>query len=109
VKRALFICVVVLGGCTPKADVGCPAIERLAHRDAVADARTALAKGDRHLLMLGGFVGSVPGVENSDGYPTQMIEGTSDAKITDACARLGPTAEAYATKYNRTIVIGTSD
>ena len=108
-KRASFICAVVLGGCTTKADVGCPAIERLAHRDAVADARAALAKGDRHLLKLGGFVGSVPGVENSDGYQTQMIEGTSDAKIMDGCARLGPAAEAYAAKYNRTIVIGASD
>jgi hypothetical protein len=55
--------------------------------------------------MLGGFVGSVPGVSQTDAYPTQMIEGTSDMK-TEACARLGPEAESYATKYNQTIVRG---
>jgi hypothetical protein len=96
----------VLTGCTSKPEAGCPAIEKLAHTDPVTDARTALAKGDRHLLMLGGFVGSVPGVESSDGYPTQMIEGTSDVKITLACAHQRPTAESYATKYNQTIVAG---
>jgi hypothetical protein len=103
VKRAALICAAVLTGCTAKPEAGCPTIEKLAHRNAAADARAALAKGDRHLLMLGGFVGSVPGVENADGYPTQMIEGTSDTK-TEACARLGATAEIYAAKYNQSIV-----
>jgi hypothetical protein len=96
---------VALTGCTSQFDADCPAIEKLTHRDAASDARTALAKGDRHLLMLGGFVGSIPGVENSDGYQTQMIEGTSDVKA-EACARLGATAEIYAAKYNQAIVQG---
>jgi hypothetical protein len=105
VKQAAVIYAAVLAGCTSKPDSGCPSIEKLAHRNPVADAHAALAKGDRHLLMLGGFVGSVPGVENAGGYQTQMIEGTSDYK-TEACARQGDTAERYAAKYNQTIVQG---
>ena len=104
-KRPILVCIAALAGCGSQPPAGCPAIEKLAHQDAAADARVALAKGDRHLLMLGGFVGSVPGVENSDGYQTEMVEGTSDIK-TEACARQGATAEAYATKYNQTIVQG---
>lgn len=69
------------------------------------DARAALARGDRHLLELGGFAGSVPGVENWDGYQLEEIEGTSDT-TNEACRRLGATAEAYATKYNQTVVHG---
>jgi hypothetical protein len=88
-----------------KPEAGCAAIEKLAHRDPVADARAALAKGDRHWLMLGGFAGAVPGVENSDGYQTQMIKGTSDVK-TEACARQGATAESYAAKCDKTIENG---
>jgi hypothetical protein len=55
--------------------------------------------------MLGGFAGAVPGVENSDGYQTQMIKGTSDVK-TEACARQGATAESYAAKCDKTIENG---
>jgi hypothetical protein len=105
VKRAVLLGVAALAGCTSKPEATCPAIEALSHRDAVADARAALTKGDRHLLMLGGFVGVVPGVEDPGSLPTHMMEGTSDLK-TEACAPLGATAEAYATKYNRTIVEG---
>lgn len=55
--------------------------------------------------MLGGFVGTVPGVENADGYGTEMIEGTSDLR-TEACAHQRGTAESYAAKYNQAIVQG---
>jgi hypothetical protein len=106
VKRVALICAVIVSGCTSKLEAGCPTLERLAQRDAVADARTALAKGDRHLLMLGGFVGSVPGVENPGLLPTQMVEGTSDAR-TEACAQQRPAAEAYASRYNQTIIQAT--
>ena len=106
-KRAFLFCLASLPSCTSQPDAGCPPIERLAHRDASADARAALAKGDGHLLMLGGFVGSVPGVENPGSLPTQMMDGTSDVR-TEACARQRPAAEAYAAKYNQTIVEGTS-
>lgn len=105
-KRAFLFCLASLPSCTSQPDAGCPPIERLAHRDASADARAALAKGDGHLLMLGGFVGSVPGVANPGSYPTQMMEGTSDTK-TEGCAHQEAIAEAYAAKYNRTIVQAT--
>jgi hypothetical protein len=56
--------------------------------------------------MLGGFVGTVPGVWNADGYGTEMMEGTSDLR-TAACAHDRGAAETYAAKYNQVIVQGT--
>jgi hypothetical protein len=103
VKQSLFLGIAALASCTSKPELTCPSIEALAHRDAVADARAAVARGDRHLLMLGGFVGVVPGVADPGAYPTRMIEGTSDS-TTETCSRLRRTAEAYATKYNQTVV-----
>jgi hypothetical protein len=103
--RAVLIGIAALAGCTSKPRPTCPGIEVLAHKDATADARAALARGDRHLLTLGGFVGSVPGVQHWDGYQLQEIEGTSDT-ATEACRRLGATAEAYASRYNQTVVHG---
>jgi hypothetical protein len=103
VKAATAVILITLAGCTQQRDVGCPAIDALAHRDAVADARNALARGDRHLLMLGGFVGEIPGVSNSDAYASQMVEGTSDT-TKDACRRRRSVARAYAARYNQTIV-----
>jgi hypothetical protein len=105
VKVPVVLSFIFLASCTQQSDVGCPAIEKLAHRDAVLDARAALAKGDRHLLMLGGFVGEVPGVPNSDAYSTRMVEGTSDT-TTEGCRKQRSVAEAYAAKYNQTIVQG---
>ena len=104
-KRAVLLGIAALAGCTSKPQPTCPSIEALAHRDAIADARAAVGRGDRHLLTLGGYVGSVPGVENWAGYKLEEIEGTSDT-TTEACRRLGATAEAYATKYNQTVVHG---
>jgi hypothetical protein len=103
VKVAVIITLIALVSCTQQPEVGCPAIEKLAQRDAAADARAAMAKGDRHLLMLGGFVGEVPGVTDADAYSTRMVEGTSDT-IGEACSKHRGIAEAYAAKYNRTII-----
>jgi hypothetical protein len=101
-KFFVIAALLALGSCTqPKS--GCPAIEALSQRNAVADARTALAKGDHHLLMLGGFVGEVPGVSNANGYSTRMVEGTSDT-TSNECRQRVSIAKAYAEKYNRTIV-----
>lgn len=102
-KAAVAFITFALLGCSQNAPQSCPSIERLLHRNAVADARAALAKGDNHLLSLGGFVGSAPGAENADLTNTVEIEGTSDT-ATGACRRLGNVAETYATKYNQTIV-----
>ena len=103
VKVSVVIALTALASCTEQPGAGCPAIEKLARRDAAADARAALAKGDHHLLMLGGFVGEIPGVSNTDAYPTRMVEGTSET-TPNACRRRRDVAEAYAAKYNRTIV-----
>ena len=102
-KAAATVVLIALAGCTQQPDVRCPAIDMLAQRDAVADARAAFARGDHHLLMLGGFAGEVPGVSKAEAYPTRMIEGTSDT-TTEACSRRRSVAEAYAAKYNQTIV-----
>ncbi|RYD65042.1 MAG: hypothetical protein EOP84_32235 [Verrucomicrobiaceae bacterium] len=104
-KPAALFCMFALTCCAPEKPDACPAIDRLRHRNAVADARTALATGDRHLLMLGGYVGTVPGLSSSSVYPTKMLEGTSDSN-TLACLRQMSLAEIYASKYNRTIVRG---
>ena len=102
VKVAVVIALIALAGCTQQPSVGCPTIEKLAQRDAAADARAALAKGDYHLLMLGGFAGEVPGVPNSDAHLTRMVEGTSDT-ATEPCRQRRNVAEAYAAKYNQAI------
>ena len=102
-KLLVALSLIAVASCTQQSHVGCPAIENLAHRDAAADARAALARGERHLLMLGGFAGEVPGVPNSDAYPTRIVGGTSDT-TTEACNQRRDIAEAYATKYNQTVV-----
>jgi hypothetical protein len=105
VKFAVLLGIAALAACTSKPQPTCPSIEALAHRDAIADAKAALARGDGHLLMLGGYVDSVPGVENWAGHQLQEIEGTSDT-ATEACRHLGATAETYAAKYNQTVIHG---
>ena len=104
-RRAVLFGLAAVASCASEPESTCPSVEALAGRNAVADARAALARGDRHLLMLGGFVGEIPGVRNSGRNPTRKIEGTSDT-ATAACRRLGGIAEAYATKYNQTVVHG---
>lgn len=105
--RLALALLVPLAACSPQAPSSCPAIEKLTHQDAAADARAALAQGDRRLLMLDGPFGAMgpPGVGISDLRPEQVriMEGTS-RDPTEACDRVRSTAEAYATKYNRAIV-----
>lgn len=104
--RMAFILLVALGGCSPQPEPGCPPIEKLARRDAAADARAALARGDRRLLMLNGPFGASgpPGVTSPNLRLDQVriMEGTSN-NPSDACDRLRATAEAYATRYNQAI------
>jgi hypothetical protein len=80
----------------------CPSIDRVQFADAHADALSAMRRGDNHLPMLGGYVGTVPGGENSS-LPNLMMDGTSDTD-TVACGRARPVAEQYARKYNETVV-----
>ena len=104
-KSAFVLTLIALAGCSSRSELRCPSIEILSQRDAAKDARAAIAKGDNRLLLLGGFVGQVPGVPNADNDSTRMIEGTSDT-ATEACMRQRGIAEAYAKKYNLTIVMG---
>jgi hypothetical protein len=82
----------------------CPGLERLKTADAAADANAAHARGDDHLIMLGGLVGSIPGASESviSQLPHVMLEETSDT-TTEACDNLRPVAERYAPIYNSTI------
>jgi hypothetical protein len=102
-RRPLVLAVLanaVLAGCHPLDN--CPSLEKLRQADPVSDAKTASFRGDNYLLMLGGYVGTIPGVEGS-GLPAKLIEGTTDYE-TEACRRLRPLVEAYAAKYNATMV-----
>jgi hypothetical protein len=62
----------------------------------------ATARGDRHVLMLGGFVGTIPGGD-ATGHPQVVVPGTEDYS-TLACQRLRPRAEAYAQAYNAQVL-----
>ena len=100
----LFVIAILVGSslaaCQP--DEGCPSLEKLSRADPVSDATTAHAQGDDRVLMLGGFVGTVPGAEGS-ALPNRLLEGTTDY-TTEACYRMRPFALAYVQKYNATIV-----
>jgi len=78
----------------------CPSL--VERSDPISDAAAAIKQGDNSLLMLGGYVGTIPGAEGSS-LPTKFVEGTTDYE-TEACYRLRPAAEAYALNYNATIV-----
>lgn len=82
----------------------CPALDALKVADAADNARQALARRDHHLLMIGGYVGTVPG-RGASHLPAMLLEGTGDT-VTEACHRLRPIAEAYALAYNRAVIGG---
>jgi hypothetical protein len=103
VPALIMLAVALLTACRgPETKVaGCPPLERLQHADPKADAADALSKGDRRLLSLGGFVGVVPGAEQTT-KPTRQIDETSDT-VTPSCAALRGVAERYARTYNEAI------
>ncbi len=103
VRKLVAIAILCLATACQRLD-RCESIEKLKSNDPAADAKAALARGDFHILMLGGYVGVAPGAENSS-LQTVMIEGTSDT-TTEACLALRPAAEAYALQYNKVIVAG---
>jgi hypothetical protein len=81
---------------------GCPSLERLKSSDARSDAMRAARVGDRRLLMIGGFVGTIPGASGTN-HQTVMIEGSGDDSGL-ACYRLRSLAEQYALRYNQTML-----
>jgi hypothetical protein len=96
----LLALLVGLSGCREKET--CPELEKLGRANPVIDAEAAASRGDYRLLMLGGYVGVVPGAEQTSA-PTRMLEATGDAN-TSACDALRPVAEKYALAYNRTML-----
>src|SRR4051812_46671460 len=98
---AALVLSVTLAGCQ-RAWEACPGLEKLRTADATADATKAVQRGDRHLLMLGGYEGTVPGDDGAK-HQTVMIEETADT-ATEACSRMRPLAEDYALKYNRAVL-----
>jgi len=80
----------------------CPELESLLPEHAEVDARTAASRGDTRLLMIGGYVGTIPGAEDSS-TPTRLVEGTGDDQ-TAACRGLRSQAQKYALIYNRTMI-----
>ena len=79
----------------------CPELEKLRSADAHGDAKAVVARGESLLLMLGGFVGVVPGGADET-VPTVLIEGTEDTSP-EMCQRLRGIAEDYARRFNETV------
>lgn len=90
----------LLAGCQ-RHIAACPSLDRLRLADARGDAVAAMGRGDRHLIMLGGYVGTIPGGEAGN-LPTELLAGTGD-DATTACAALRSSAESYALRYNKTV------
>jgi hypothetical protein len=80
----------------------CALLLSLKVKQAEADARRALASGDRHLFAVYGYTTIVPGLEGAWPHGVSTIECTSDA--------LGPLearGHEYARRYNAVILAGT--
>jgi hypothetical protein len=101
-RFAPLLCIAVLSTCSPKEQASCPELANIVERDPAMDARAALARSDNRLLMLGGLVGTIPGVTNAGNHSTRMLEGTSDTE-TEACRKLRPKAKDHAARYNAII------
>ena len=102
-KVIVLLAFLACAGCTSQRNERCQALSRIVRGDPLVDARAALAKGDRHLLSLGGFVSSTPGIADPSSYSTQELPATTDTEV-GQCGREQGMAEAYAARYNRAIV-----
>jgi hypothetical protein len=105
-NKVVVLAAAMLAACSHKQPEPCSSIDKLVSRNPVADAESALAKGDRHLLSLGGFAPTVPGVSDDvaiNAADAVELEGTTDT-TTEACYRIRHVAEQYASKYNQTIM-----
>ena len=81
----------------------CPDLERLRESNPVAEAAKAHARGDNHLIGLGGLVGTVPPKGETRGLPVVFLVGTGDT-VTEGCSKLRPVAEQYALRYNTAVL-----
>jgi len=87
-----------LAACGHKTVAGCPALEPLLKNDPGKDARAAFASGDKSLLMIGGYTGTIPGAEGSKAM-SRPLQGASETE-TPGCVALHDQAVRYATIYN---------
>jgi hypothetical protein len=76
---------------------------------AVADAKAAVARGDRRLLAVYGIALEVPGVDADvatlrQQYGLRILEGTSDAIKGPQDRLFNDNARSYAKRYNNSIV-----
>lgn len=76
---------------------------------AEADAKAAIARGDRRLLAVYGFTVEVPGSKENvailrDKYGLRVLEGTGDAIKGPQDQVLNKNARQYARKYNQIII-----
>jgi hypothetical protein len=99
----LLMSFAAVAGCGQANERGCPELDALLRGDPAADAKSALARGDSRLLMVGGFVGGVPA--GLDTKNVRILEGTSDT-ATKACREREQEAMRYATIYNQAIIGG---
>ena len=96
--------------CTPPTESDLQ-LHQIAARDAVADARTAIARGDLRFVAIHGFSTEVPGVtltERELNQDHRLIEGTSDFYTSPAELALNERAREYATQYNAEILAARS-
>lgn len=100
--KLILLLLIMLGGLSGCQQEACPALAKLARADPIADAQAASARADHRLLILGGYVGVVPGAEGTSA-PTRMLAGTSDVN-TDECERMRPVAHRYAHAYYAAIL-----
>ncbi len=99
-RNTLLAAAIVLSSCGHRKEASCPALDALAQRDAKADATAAANRGDERLVMVGGFVGELPG--GLSHQQVRVLEGTGDTS--KSCLKKRRIAFRYARTYNRTIL-----
>lgn len=99
----MVFAMLAIAGCASQPKDICQGLRQFVGGNPIADAQVAMSKGDRHLLTMGGFAGSTPGVSNPRGHPALEIPGTSDTEGVQ-CREERDMAESYAARYNQTVL-----
>ena len=107
---AAAVLVTLAIGCHKQAPVEVQELRWLETADPIADARTAMAKGDHRLRAVYGLSVSIPGTDRKDFdtfkqiYGINEIEGTTDSLHDEEHGRLVLMAVKYAETYNQHII-----
>lgn len=78
-------------------------------RNAAADAISASARGDHHLLGVYGYATEIPGATVETGHDFLVIEDTGDFLRDRAHSDFNDRASAYALTYNQAVLSVTSE